>query len=109
MRFAWKQNLKTTNKIWKLKYLQKIFNINNTKTKLVYRKEQFPATKTNYLPAEYIIRDKRYTMDEITNLVVQEGFKVIDSRYVQAGKFSKALTNTDPSAKEILLICQKCD
>ncbi len=48
-------------------------------------------------------------MDEITNLVVQEGFKVIDSRYVQAGKFSKALTNTDPSAKEILLICQKCD
>lgn len=81
----------------------------DTKTKLVYRKEQFPATKTNYLPAEYIIRDKRYTMDEITSLVVQEGFKVIDSRYVQAGKFSKALTNTDPSAKEILLICQKCD
>lgn len=79
----------------------------DTKTKIVYRKEQFPSMKSGYLPAEYIIRDKRYTMNEISELVEKEGFKIIDSRYVQAGKFEKSLNALDKSAKEILLFCQK--
>ena len=71
------------------------------------RKEQFPITKSNDLPAEYVIRDKRYTMNEIVTLVSNEGFKVLEKRYVQAGNFDKPLESTDSRAKEILIICQK--
>lgn len=79
----------------------------DTKTNLVFRKEQFPASRSNFLPAEYIIRDKRYTMEEISNIIKSQGFKILEKRYVQAGKFDAPLSNTNPLAKEILLICQK--
>ena len=79
----------------------------DTKTNLVFRKEQFPASRSNFLPAEYIIRDKRYSMQEITQLIEVQGFNIIEKRYVQAGKFSVPLESTDPKAKEILIICQK--
>ena len=41
----------------------------DTKTNLVYRKEQFISSKADYLPAEYVIRDKRYTMKEISGIL----------------------------------------
>lgn len=46
-------------------------------------------------------------MDEIRGLVENEGFDVIDARYVQAGHFDQELTATDPTAKEILIIARK--
>ncbi|MCQ2069629.1 MAG: GNAT family N-acetyltransferase [archaeon] len=74
-------------------------------TKLVYRKEQFHSDES--LPAEYVIRDKRYSLEEITSLVTECGFEVINSRYVQAGHWDVPLGAVDPKAKEILLILQK--
>lgn len=76
----------------------------NTDDGLVYRKEQFADDDDVY--AEYVVADKRYTMDEICSLFQQEGFIITTSRYVQAGHWSVPLMPTDPKAKEILLVVQ---
>lgn len=75
------------------------------KTNLVFRKEQFQDDGN--ISAEYVIRDKRYTAQEICTLVEKIGFKVIEYRFVQAGKWGSSLNNTDLKAKEILLFLQK--
>ncbi len=74
-------------------------------SKLVYRKEQFYDDTA--LPAEYIIRDKRYTMEEICNLVENNGFKILDSRYVRAGRWNEKLGPIDKNSKEILIVAIK--
>ena len=79
-----------------------IIDINS---KLVYRKEQF--IDDGNLSAEHVIRDKRYTKDEICNMVQKIGFKITDVRFVSAGKWHVKLNNTDRKAKEILLFLQK--
>lgn len=61
-------------------------------TGLVIRKEQFD--RDNALSAEYIVRDKRYRMDEIVELVESIGFSVIHTQYTHAG-FSDSLEATD--------------
>lgn len=82
----------------------KLFLI-DSKTGLVYRKEQFGDDSS--LPAEYVIRDRRYTAKELTDLVKNRGFDVIDCRYVRAGRWDEPLEATDLKAKEILLIARK--
>ena len=77
----------------------------DTKTGLVYRKEQFGEDSS--LPAEYVIRDRRYTATEITGLVARHGFDIVDHRYVRAGRWDEPLEPTDPKAKEILVIARK--
>lgn len=77
----------------------------DTVTGLVYRKEQFGDD--NSLSAEYIIRDKRYYMNEILEMVEDCGFKIIEKRYVRAGHFDEALEALDMHAKEILIIAEK--
>lgn len=74
-------------------------------TGVVYRKEQFE--NEGDLSAEYVIRDKRYTKDEICKLLRHTGFEIVDARYVQAGKWDKPLSPVDPKAKEILVIAKK--
>lgn len=74
-------------------------------TSLVYRKEQF--IDDSRLPAEYVIRDKRYTKNEICGLIEECGFKIEEARYVSAGHFDKELEATDLHAKEILLVAKK--
>ncbi len=73
--------------------------------KLVYRKEQF--TDDGELSAEYVIRDKRYTMDEISELLTGCGFEIAEKRYVRAGHFSERLDAVDKHAKEILIISRR--
>ena len=73
--------------------------------RLVYRKEQF--SEEGPLPGEYVIRDRRFTMDEIKDMVTSIGFKVELSRYVQAGKWPMELDAIDEKAKEILIIARK--
>lgn len=73
------------------------------KHNIIYRKEQFE--NDGELSAEYIIRDKRYSMDEIKLLVEEVGFKVIEARYVRAGHFESGQSSSD--CKEILLFLQK--
>lgn len=77
----------------------------DTTSNLVYRKEQF--SEDDGLSAEYIIRDKRYKMTEIIELLELQGFDVIESRYVRAGHFDEPLDSTDSHAKEICLVARK--
>ena len=86
-----------------------IFNPENfvidDKSKLVFRKEIFKGD--GFLDSEYIIRDKRYSMNEITSILQTEGFKILESRFVRAGKFNEPLSATDLNAKEILIVAKK--
>ncbi|MCM1327691.1 MAG: bifunctional N-acetyltransferase/class I SAM-dependent methyltransferase [Bacteroidales bacterium] len=82
----------------------KFFAIDET-TRLVYRKEQFG--NDNSLSAEYVIRDKRYTMDEIEALLLENQFDILDKRYVRAGHFDERLNALDKQAKEICIVAQK--
>ncbi len=74
-------------------------------TGIVYRKEQFE--NDGNLSAEYVIRDKRYTMNEIKCLLFLTGFQVIEARYVQAGHWDTPLQPHDIKAKEILLVARR--
>ena len=77
----------------------------DTATGLVYRKEQF--SDDDGLSAEYVIRDKRYYMHEILNILKSKGFEIEEARYVRAGHFDEPLKNTDEHAKEICVVARK--
>ena len=77
----------------------------DTRTDLVYRKEQF--NNDSSLSAEYVIRDKRYAMDEIVKILRKENFEIVDKRYVCAGHFDKKLDALDLHAKEICIVARK--
>lgn len=81
------------------------YYIIDKKSKLVYRKEQFD--NDGDLSAEHVIRDKRYTKNEIYGMCDKIGFTIKDVRFVRSGEWENRLNNTDPKAKEILLILQK--
>jgi len=77
----------------------------DTDTHLVYRREQF--TEGRSLPAELIVRDKRYTMLEIQGLCESVGFEVLEKKYTNASDWRVSHAATSEKAKEILLICKK--
>jgi len=77
----------------------------DTASGLVYRKEQF--SDDDGLSAEYVIRDKRYKMDEIVEILKNQGFEIIEARYVRAGHFDEPLKSTDDHAKEICIVARK--
>ena len=79
----------------------------DTDTNIVYRREQFG--QGGQLPQELIVRDLRYTQDQIEEMCKNVGLKVVLSRYVQAGRWETDLHPTDVKAKEILLVCEKID
>lgn len=70
-------------------------------TGVVYRKEQFSGGGD--LPAEMIVRDRRFLMREIKELCGSADFKVIWSRSVRAGKWT---TDCGSDGKELLLLCR---
>lgn len=72
---------------------------------LVYRKEQFDNDQ--YLPAELIVRDRRYRRQEVLQKFVNVGIEPIDCYYVQSGHWDRPLDPTDIRAKEILFIGRK--
>lgn len=77
----------------------------DTDTHLIYRKEQF--TSCTGLPVELIVRDKRYSMNEIVDLCKSVGFSIIETKYTNATNWNKGYSATNSRAKEILLICKK--
>jgi len=81
------------------------FIIIDDSTGLCYRKEQFFSE--NYLPLEYLIRDRRYTKQEISRLVQKVGFDVEECYCFRAGFLEDELKSTDPHAKEILVVARK--
>lgn len=106
---------KDPKKLFKLKssqIMQKTGNIFNPdtfvideRTNLVFRKEIFKGD--GFLDSEYIIRDKRYRKDEILSILKKEGLKIIEARFVRAGRFGDPLRATDMNAKEILVVAKK--
>ena len=75
------------------------------KTGIVYRKEQF--TGDTRLPAQLIIRDRRYRRVELSAMCEQAGLETIWTRCVQAGHWDIDLPPTDRKAKEILYLGRK--
>jgi len=70
---------------------------------VVCHKEQFPSGK-GLLPGEYLIRDRRFTAEEIRQWLKVAGFDVLETRFVRAGfKVEYALS----TGKEILLFVRK--
>ncbi len=106
---------KSPQKLFKLKAsntMQKTGNIFNPdyfiidkENECIFRKEQF--IRDGLIAAEYIVRDRRYTMDHISSIVRRIGFKILDARYVRAGDWDNKLSPTDLNAKEILLVVSK--
>jgi SAM-dependent methyltransferase/GNAT superfamily N-acetyltransferase len=74
-------------------------------TNIVYRREQFNFA--DHLPEELIVRDYRFTKNEIEQMCMNAGFKILFSRYVQAGAWDTELNAVDKKAKEILVLCKK--
>lgn len=72
---------------------------------VVYRKEQFEHG--NQLPVELIVRDRRYSPDEISSLCAAVGLKVLWTRCVRSGDWKTELDPENPRAKEVLILCQK--
>lgn len=74
-------------------------------TNVVYRKEQF--TKGRDLPTELIVRDRRFSREEIKEMCIHVGLDVVWTRFVRAGRWDETLEEGDDRAKEILVLCRK--
>jgi 2-polyprenyl-3-methyl-5-hydroxy-6-metoxy-1,4-benzoquinol methylase len=81
------------------------FYMIDRKTEIVYRKEQF--AEGDQLPAQLVVRDRRYRRAEIEDRCRHAGLQVIWSRFVQARHWDNALDAHDPRGKEILVLCRK--
>lgn len=73
-----------------------------------YRKEQFLRPETR-LPAELVIRDRRYGAEQLGLLLDEAGFRVVDIKPVQAGQWHRdpPLDPNDERAKEWLVMAVK--
>lgn len=72
---------------------------------VAYRKEQF---ESDFIaPCELIVRDRRYSKDELIRVLNEVGFDVISAKYVKTGDWFNELDALDDRAKEILLLCEK--
>jgi 2-polyprenyl-3-methyl-5-hydroxy-6-metoxy-1,4-benzoquinol methylase len=78
--------------------------IDNVK-RIVYRKEQF--RKGDELFEEFLVRDRRYTQDEIAQMCRTVGLEVVWTRFVRAGHWDEPLDRDSDKAKEILVMCRK--
>lgn len=75
-------------------------------TGICYRKEEFDS-HDDALPIEYVVTDRRYTLEGIGRLLKRAGFIVEKSSFVSAKDWNKSLGRYDPHAKEILVIARK--
>ena len=74
-------------------------------TSVVYRKEQF--TEGRELPTEMVVRDRRFSKEEIQEMCNTAGLEVVWTRFVRAGRWQQPLDEHDDRAKEILLLCRR--
>lgn len=77
----------------------------DTDNKIVYRKEQFRSGEDLF--EELLVRDRRYTIEEIAHMCVLAGLQVKWARFVRTGHWDESLDRESEKAKEILLMCQK--
>ena len=103
------------DKLLKLKgsnIMQKTGNVFNgekmiydSKDDIFYRKEQF--FDPDYLPIEYIVRDKRFSFKDIESLLSKAGFEIDENHYFNAKDISNPLKANNPKAKELFVIAHK--
>ena len=74
-------------------------------SRMVYRKEQFTAGSD--LPVELIVRDRRFSKEEIIEFCQEVGFDIIEAKYTNASGWNKEYSPESRRAKEILIICRK--
>ena len=72
---------------------------------LVYHKEQFE--QDGLLSAEYVVADYRFTQSELSEILIQQGFTILESRFVRAGHFEEPLSENHDNSKEILFVVEK--
>lgn len=77
----------------------------DTKEKVIYRREQFSSGRS--LPAEFIVRDRRFTSEEIIGLCQSVGFIVEDYHFMNAANWNERLDALNKRSKEILVKCRK--
>lgn len=77
----------------------------DTKTDIVYRKEQFTGGLA--LRQEVIVCDKRYRKDKLVALLKSQGLTVSEVRCVRVGQWEEDFPVNDKRAKEILIVCEK--
>jgi SAM-dependent methyltransferase/GNAT superfamily N-acetyltransferase len=94
------RTMETSGNVFDPRYL-----LLDPETNVVYRREQFAAGGA--LPAEILVRDRRFSRDEIERMCRAASLEVVWSRFVQAGRWEAELGATDYGAKEILLLCIK--
>jgi 2-polyprenyl-3-methyl-5-hydroxy-6-metoxy-1,4-benzoquinol methylase len=73
--------------------------------KIIYRKEQFHEGEELF--EELLVRDRRYTKEEIIHMCNASGLRVLWARFVRAGHWDEELDRESDKAKEILLMCRK--
>lgn len=81
------------------------FYMLDAETNVVYRKEQFGAGTS--LPAELIVRDRRYRTNDIEKLCHDAGLEIVWARFVRSGHWEQQLEPDSDRAKEILVCCRK--
>lgn len=75
----------------------------DSRASVVYRKEQFSFG--NRLPAELLVRDRRYLRSEIRGMCEQAGIDVVSAECVQAGRWNAPVADEENRrAKEVLLL-----
>jgi len=74
-------------------------------TGIVYRKEQFDGDGRP--PGEYVIRDRRYSRDDIRAMCERAGLRLLWTRPVALREWDEAREVTDPKAKEILFLAER--
>lgn len=72
-------------------------------TRIVYRKEQFNL-QGQRLPGELVVRDRRYSRDELIEMMGRSDFNMLECRFVRLGSWSdkEILEATNRHSKEIL-------
>lgn len=79
--------------------------IYDSKENIFYRKEQF--FDLEYLPMEYIVRDKRFSKKDVERILNKAGFEIDDSHYFNAKRIKEPLNEKNPKAKELFVIAHK--
>ncbi len=72
---------------------------------LVYRREQFTSGRD--IPSELIVRDRRFSSEEIKAMCNEAGLDIVWGRFVGAGRWDDSLDEYDDRAKEILVLCRR--
>lgn len=100
LRLAPSKTMQTTGEVFSPRYV-----LWHQEEGIAYRREQFESEIV--APCELIVRDRRYSAQQIRTLCETAGFDVVDVRYAKIGRWNENHAPTDKGSKEILVHCRK--